>query len=53
MNALLIKDSYSPLPYVEERIKKVLLNKRRLTLIEQIEEKIIEHAIEEGTLIIH
>ena len=53
VNALLIKDSYSPLPYVEERIKKVLLNKRRLTLIEQIEEKIIEHAIEEGTLIIH
>jgi len=53
VNALRIKDSYSPLPYVEERIKKVLLNKRRLTLIEQIEDNIIEHAIEEGTLIIH
>jgi hypothetical protein len=53
VNALRIKDSYSPLPYVEERIKKVLLNKRRLTLIEQIEENIIEHAIEEGTLVIH
>ncbi len=53
VNALRIKDSYSPLPYVEERIKKVLLNKRRLTLIEQIEENIIKHAIEEGALIIH
>ena len=53
INALRIKDSYSPLPYVEERIEKVLLNKRRLALIEQIEENIIEHAIEEGTLIIH
>lgn len=53
VNALRIKDSYSPLPYVEERIKKVLLNKRRLALIEQIEENIIKHAIEEGTLILH
>jgi hypothetical protein len=38
---------------VEERIRKVLINKRRLKLIERIEENIIEDAIEEGTLIIY
>jgi len=48
-----MEDSYSPLEYVEERVRKVLLNKRRLKLIERIEENIIEDAIEEGTLIIY
>ena len=53
INDVRLQDSYSPLEYVEERISKVLINKRRLKLIERIEENIIEDAIEEGTLIIY
>jgi hypothetical protein len=53
INDVRLQDSYSPLEYVEERIRKVLINKRRLKLIERIEENIIEDAIEEGTLIIY
>jgi hypothetical protein len=53
VNDVRFEDSYSPLEYVSERIRKVLLNKRRLRLIERIEENIIEDAIEEGTLIIY
>lgn len=53
VNDVRLEDSYSPLEYVDERVRKVLLNKRRLKLIERIEENIIEDAIEEGTLIIY
>jgi len=53
VNDVRFEDNYSPLEYVSERIRKVLLNKRRLKLIERIEENIIEDAIEEGTLIIY
>jgi hypothetical protein len=53
VNDVRFEDSYSPLEYVAERIRKVLLNKRRLRLIERIEENIIEDAIEEGTLIFY
>jgi hypothetical protein len=53
VNDVRLEDSYSPLEYVEERVRKVLLNKRRLKLIERIEENIIDDAIEEGTLIIY
>jgi hypothetical protein len=53
VNDVRFEDSYSPLEYVSERIRKVLLNKRRLRVIERIEENIIEDAIEEGTLIIY
>ena len=53
INDIRFEDSYSPLEYVENRIRKVLLNKRRIKLIERIEENIIEDAIEEGTLIIY
>jgi len=53
INGIRFEESYSPLEYVENRIRKVLLNKRRIKLIEHIEENIIEDAIEEGTLIIY
>lgn len=45
-----IENSFSPLNYVEDRILKVLLNKRRLALIAKMEENIINDAIEEGSL---
>ena len=50
VNALEIENSYSPVEYVKERIRKMILNRRRLDLIEQIEENIIENAIEKGDL---
>ncbi len=53
VNDVRLEDNYSPLEYVEERVRKVLLNKRRLKLIERIEANIIEDAIDEGTLIIY
>jgi hypothetical protein len=45
-----IENSYSPVEYVRERIRKMILNRRRLELIEEIEENIIENAIEKGDL---
>lgn len=48
-----IENSYSPLEYVESRIRKVLLNKKRLSLIAEMEENIVNDAIEEGKLVIH
>jgi len=50
VNALEIENSYSPVEYVRERIRKMILNRRRLMLIEEIEENIIENAIEKGDL---
>jgi hypothetical protein len=50
---LKVKDSYSPIGYVEGKIKNVILNKRRLQLIARTEEKIINDAIEEGKLILN
>jgi hypothetical protein len=52
VNELRIANSYSPLEYVEKRIRKMILNKRRITLIERIEENIISNAIEKGDLLI-
>jgi hypothetical protein len=53
VKALRFEDTHSPLEYVSERIRKVLLNKRRIELISRIEENIIDDAIEEGTLTIY
>ena len=53
VNDLRIAESYSPVEYVEGRIEKMILNKRRLELIEQIESNIISNAIEKGDLRIH
>ena len=50
VNALEIENSYSPVEYVKESIRKMILNRRRLDLIEQIEENIIENAIKKGDL---
>lgn len=50
VKALEIENSYSPVEYVRERIRKMILNRRRLELIEEIEENIIENAIEKGDL---
>lgn len=52
VNKLRIANSYSPLEYVKNRIRKMILNKRRITLIERIEENIISNAIEKGDLLI-
>ena len=52
VNELRIANSYSPLEYVKNRIRKMILNKRRITLIERIEENIISNAIEKGDLLI-
>lgn len=52
VNELRIANSYSPMEYVENRIRKMILNKRRITLIERIEENIISNAIEKGDLLI-
>ena len=48
-----IENSYSPLEYVRESIRKMILNKRRMELIEKVEENIIANAIEKGDLYIH
>ncbi len=50
---LRIENSYSPLEYVRERTRKMILNKRRMDLIEKVEENIIINAIEKGDLYIH
>lgn len=52
VNDIRIENSYSPLEYVRENIRKMILNKRRLDLIEQIGENIIANAIEKGDLLI-
>lgn len=52
VNDIRIENSYSPLEYVSENIKKMILNKRRLALIEAIGENIIANAIEKGDLLI-
>jgi hypothetical protein len=52
VNDIRIKNSYSPLEYVRENIRKMILNKRRLALIEAIGENIIANAIEKGDLLI-
>lgn len=48
-----IKDSHSPLTYVQDQIKSILLNKRRLELIKEMEESIVEQALKNGTLEIY
>jgi hypothetical protein len=53
VSELRIENSYSPLEYVRESIRKMILNKRRMDLIEKVEEKIIANAIEKGDLYIH
>ena len=50
---LRIENSYSPLEYVRERTRKMILNKRRMDLIEKVEENIIINAIEKGDLYIY
>jgi hypothetical protein len=50
VNSLEIENSYSPVEYVREPIRKMILNRRRLELIDKIEENIIENAIEKGDL---
>ena len=52
VNDIRIENSYSPLEYVRENIRKMILNKRRLALIEVIGENIIANAIEKGDLLI-
>jgi len=52
VNDIRIENSYSPPEYVSENIKKMILNKRRLALIEAIGENIIANAIEKGDLLI-
>jgi hypothetical protein len=52
VNDIRIENSYSPLEYVRENIRKMILNKRRLALIEAIGENIIANAIEKGDLLI-
>jgi len=52
VNDIRIENSYSPLEYVRENIRKMILNKRRLELIERIGENIIANAIEKGDLLI-
>lgn len=53
VNDLRIENSYSPVEYVEARIEKMILNKRRIELIEEIESNIISNAVEKGDLRIH
>ena len=52
VNDIRIENSYSPLEDVRENIRKMILNKRRLELIERIGENIIANAIEKGDLLI-
>jgi hypothetical protein len=52
VNDIRIENSYSPLEYVRENIRKMILNKRRLDLIERIGDNIIANAIEKGDLLI-
>lgn len=52
VNDIRIANSYSPLEYVRENIRKMILNKRRLDLIERIGDNIIANAIEKGDLLI-
>ena len=53
VSELRIENSYSPLEYVQESIRKMILNKRRMDLIDNVEENIIANAIEKGDLFIH
>jgi hypothetical protein len=53
VSELRIENSYSPLEYVRESIRKMILNKRRMDLIEKVEENIIANAIEKGDLYIY
>ena len=52
INDIRIKNSHSPIEYVKKNIRKMILNKRRLELVEQIEENILSNAIEKGDLLI-
>ena len=44
INAYKIKDDVSPLPYVKETIKSILLNKRKLEIIKEMEESLVTDA---------
>jgi len=52
VNDLRIENSYSPVEYVRKNIRKMILNKRRLDLIERIGDNILANAIEKGDLYI-
>lgn len=52
INDIRIENSHSPIEYVKKNIRKMILNKRRLALVEQIEENILSNAIEKGDLLI-
>ena len=39
-----VKESVSPLPYIRNTIKSIILNQRKLTLIEEMEKKLVEDA---------
>ena len=47
VSELRIENSYSPLEYAG-KYKKMILNKRRMKLIEKVEENIIANAIEKA-----
>lgn len=44
INAYKIKDDVSPLPYVRETIKSILINKRKLDIITKMEESLVSDA---------
>lgn len=53
INGFKIKDNVSPLSFEYERIRMIILNKRKQTLIRKLEEDIYKKAREEGTLKIY
>ncbi len=48
-----IKNSISPLEFESERIRSIIINKRKVELLKQIEDKIVEEAYEKNNIIIN
>lgn len=53
INGFRTKESISPLSFESDRIRMIILNKRKQMLLRKLEEDIIEKARNEGALIIH
>jgi hypothetical protein len=49
----LVKESLSPLSLETDRIRNILLNRRKLTLVNQFQEEVFKEAVEKGSFRIH
>lgn len=53
INSYKLKGEYSPLPYVENDIEQIILNKRKLALTKKIYEDIYQNALKKGNFEIY